>query len=41
MPPHSLTYFQIQKYQNGPRFANVYSRDNLQKNKGWSIYNRS
>ena len=30
MPPHSLTNFEIQKYdQNEPRFNGVYSRDNL------------
>ena len=30
MPPHPLTYFQIQKYyQNKPRFNGIYSRDNL------------
>ena len=36
MPPQPLTNFeiqkyQIQKYQNEPRFNGVYSRDNLQK----------
>ena len=31
MPPHPLTNFEIQKYQNGPRFNGVYSRDNLTK----------
>ena len=41
MPPHPLTNFDIQKYQNEPRFNGVYSRDNLQKNKGWGIYNKS
>ena len=41
MPPHPLTNFDMQKYQNEPRFNGVYSRDNLQKNKGWGIYNKS
>ena len=41
MPPHPLTNFDIQKYQNEPRFNGVYSRNNLQKNKGWGIYNKS
>ena len=31
MPPHPLTNFEIQKYQNEPRFNCVYSRDNLPK----------
>ena len=31
MSPHPLTNFEIQKYQNGPRFNNVYFRDNLRK----------
>ena len=32
MPPHLLTKFDIQKYdQNEPRFNGVYSRDNLLK----------
>ena len=31
MSPHPLTNFEIQKYQNGPRFNGVYSRDNLPK----------
>ena len=31
MPPHSLTNFEIQKYQNESRFNGVYSRDNLPK----------
>ena len=31
MLPHPLTNFEIQKYQNEPRFNGVYSRDNLQK----------
>ena len=31
MPPRPLTNFDIQKYQNKPRFNGVYSRDNLQK----------
>ena len=29
MPPYPLTNFEIQKYQNEPRFNGVYSRDNL------------
>ena len=29
MPLHCLTNFEIQKYQNEPRFNGVYSRDNL------------
>ena len=29
MLPHPLTSFEIQKYQNEPRFNGVYSRDNL------------
>ena len=29
MPPHSLTNFEIKKYQNEPRFNGVSSRDNL------------
>ena len=41
MPPHPLTNFDMQKYQNEPRFNGVYSRDNLQKNKGWGTYNKS
>ena len=31
MSPHPLTNFEIQKYQNEPRFNGVYSRDNLTK----------
>ena len=32
MPPHPLTIFEIQKYdQNQSRFNGVYSRDNLAK----------
>ena len=31
MLPHHLTNFEIQKYQNQPRFNGVYSRDNLPK----------
>ena len=32
MPPHPLTNVEIQKYyQNGPRFNEVYARDNLPK----------
>ena len=29
MTPHPLTNFEIQAYQNKPRFIGVYSRDNL------------
>ena len=29
MPPHPLTNFEIQKYENEPKFNGVYSRDNL------------
>ena len=36
MPPHLLTNFEIQKYQNSPRFNGVYSEDNLQKIKDGS-----
>ena len=32
MPPHPLTYFEIQKYyQNKPKFNAFYSRNNLSK----------
>ena len=31
MLPHPLTNFEIQKYQNDPKFNGVYSRDNLQR----------
>ena len=31
MPPHPLTNFEIQKYQNEPRFNGVFSRNNLPK----------
>ena len=32
MPPHPLTYFEIQKYyKNEPRFNGVFSRNNLPK----------
>ena len=31
MPPRPLTNFEIQKYQNEPRFNGVYSRDNLRR----------
>ena len=33
IPPHLLTEFEIQKYQNEPIFNGAYSRDNLRKNK--------
>ena len=29
MLPHLLTNFEIQKYQNEPKFNGVYSRNNL------------
>ena len=41
MLPHPLTNFEIQKYQNEPRFNGVYSRDSLQKIKDGGIYNKS
>ena len=31
MPFHPLTNFEVQKYQNEPRFNGVYSRDKLPK----------
>ena len=31
MPPHPLTNFEIQKYQNEPKINGVYSRVNLAK----------
>ena len=31
MPPHLLTNFEIQKYQNESKFIGVYSRNNLTK----------
>ena len=31
MLPHPLTNFEIQKYQNQPRFSGVYFRDDLPK----------
>ena len=38
MPPHPLTNFELQKYQNEPRFNGVFLRDNLpKKNKGWGL----
>ena len=42
MPPHPLTNFEIQKYdQNEPRFNGVYSRNNLpKKNKGLGLCNK-
>ena len=36
MPPHPLTDFEIQKYQNESIFNGVCSRDNLQKIKDGS-----
>ena len=41
VPPHSLTKFLIQRYQNESKFHGVYSRNNLPKKKGWGIYNKS
>ena len=36
MPPHPLTYFEIQKYyENEPKFNALYSRNNLPKIKDW------
>ena len=32
LQPHLLTNFEIQKYQNEPRFNGVFSRDNLPNN---------
>ena len=41
MPPHPLTNFEIQKYQNEPRFNGVYFKDNLPKIKdGAYVINR-
>ena len=37
MPPYPLTNFEIQKYQNEPRFNGVYSRDNLPKRNSTEI----
>ena len=31
MPPHPLTNFKIQQYQNETKFSGVYSRNNLHK----------
>ena len=31
MLPHNLTNFEIQKYQNEPKFNGIYSRSNLSK----------
>ena len=31
MPPHCLTNFEVQKYENEPRFNGVFSRNNLPK----------
>ena len=33
MSPHPLTNFEIQKYQNEPKFNGIYSRNNLSKTK--------
>ena len=33
MPPHPLTNFEIQKYQDEPKFNGTYSRNNLSKTK--------
>ena len=40
MLPHPLTNFEIQKYENEPKFNGVYSRNNLSKiNDGVDIVN--
>ena len=31
MPPHPFTNFEIQKYENKPKFNGVYSRNNSSK----------
>ena len=36
MPPHPVTNFEIQKYQNKAKFIVVYSRNNLSKIKDGS-----
>ena len=37
-----LTNFEIPKYcQSGPKFNDVYSRNNLPKTKEWGICNKS
>ena len=42
MPPHPLTNFEIQRYQNEPKFNGVYSRNNLPKIKnGAYVVNKS
>ena len=42
MPPHPLTNFEIQRYQNEPKFNGVYSRNNLPKIKnGAYVINKS
>ena len=44
MPPHPVTNFEIQKYQNKAKFIVVYSRNNLSKikdgscNKSWWVW---
>ena len=39
---HPLTNFEIQKYQNEPRFNGVFLRNNLpKKSKGWGIRYKS
>ena len=37
MPPHPLTNFEIQKYQNKSKFNDFYSRNNLCKIKDGCI----
>ena len=38
MPPHPLTNFEIQRYdQNEPKINGVYSRNNLPKIKDWTF----
>ena len=42
MPPHPLTNFETQKYQNKSKFNDVYSRDNLpNKIKDGGVCNKS
>ena len=36
MSPHPLTNFEIQKYQNEPKFNGAYSRNNLSKVNYWA-----
>ena len=42
MLTHPLTNFEIPKcYQSGPKFDDVYLRNNLPKTKEWGICNKS